>query len=238
MRTRHFAGPRIGNPLLPRVGGVTSLYSGLIPNGGYAQASYIDGWNRSDGYEVEVILRSPTVPAPYELARRYADGKGWFLRVTAAGDITLSTAYGTNTSLTAYATTSMPLANTWGGKLIGVKIRLDVAAKKLRRWLSLDGGVTYTEIGTGSTIGDADAAKGVQATTAPFLVLSPFGGNASPVLSSSLASFRDRSGASIIGITFGDTWPAWQASWPSPTGSTWSLVGGAYIGSTTVPSPA
>lgn len=238
MRTRIFAGPRIGNPLLPAVRGVTYLYDGLIPNGGSAQASYVDGWNRTEGYEVEVVFRTPATPVAYELARRYIDGKGWFLRITADGNIALSTGYGSNTSLTAYTTTSAPLANTWGGKLIGVKVRLDTITKKLRRWLSLDGGTTYTEIGTGSTIGDADAAKGVQSTTAPFIVVSAFGGNATPITNVVLAALRDLSANTIIGIRFGTTWPPYTSSWASPSGSTWTLNGAAMIGSTTVPSPA
>jgi len=237
MRTRHFAGTRIGNPLLRRVRGIPALHDGLIPNGGYAQASYVDGWNRSDGYEVEVVFRTPATPVAYELARRYVDGKGWFLRVTATGDLALSTGFGTNTSLTPYATTSAPLKDTWGGKLIGVKIRLDVPAKKLRRYLSLDGGTTYTEIGTGSTIGDTEAGKGVQATTAPFVIASAFGGNASPLPAITLAALRDRTGASIIGIRFGTTWPPYTPTWTSEGGSVWTLTGAAVIGSTTVPSP-
>jgi hypothetical protein len=235
--TRIFTGPRIANPRLPMVGGVVALYDGLITNGGYAQASYVDGWNRTDGYEVEAVFRTPTTAQGYEVARRYLDGKGWFLRVTAAGDIALSTGYGTNTALTAYATTSAPLKDTWGGKLIGLRIRVDTTAKKLRRWLALDAGTTWSEIGTGSTIGDADAAKGVQATLAPLIV--PSGATAQngvPHVRS--IALRALSGDSIIGVTFGTTWPPYTPTYQSPSGSTWSLVGAAVIGSTTVPNPS
>lgn len=228
----------VPNPRLPMVTGVVSLYDGLIPNRGSAQASYVDGWNRADGYEVEVVFRTPKDPVAYELARRYVDGKGWFLRVTADGNIALSTGFGSDTSLTAYATTSTPLKDTWGGKLIGVKVRLDLTTKKLRRWISLDGGTTYTEVGTGSTISDAAAAKGVQPTTAPFVVVSAFGGNATPIPNVVLAALRDIGGTSLIGIRFGTTWPPYASSYQSPSGSTWTLAQGAFIGSTTVPSPA
>lgn len=232
-----FAGGRVQNPRLPMVGGVVSLYDGLITNGGYAQASYVDGWNRTDGYEIEVVFRTPANAQGYEVVRRYQDGKGWFLRVTADGNIALSTGYGSNTSLTPYATTSAPLKDTWGGKLIGLRIRLDTTTKKLRRFTSMDGGTTWSELGTGSTIGDPEAAKGVQATLAPLIV--PSGTDAQdgvPHVRS--VALRALSGDSIIGVTFGTTWPPYTSSYQSPSGSTWTLAQGAFIGSTTVPNPA
>ena len=234
--TRLYVGGRIDNPRLPTVTGVVSLYDGLIPNGGYAQASYVDGWNRTDGYEVETIFRTPAAAQSYEIARRYLDGKGWFLRITANGDIALQTGYGLNTALTSYSTTSAPLKDTWGGKLIGVRVRVDTTTKKLRRWISLDGGTTWTELGTGSTIGDTDAAKGVQATLAPLVV--PSGASAqNGVQNVRSIVLRALTGDSIIGVTFGTTWPPYTRSYTSPSGSVWSLVGAALIGSTTVPSP-
>jgi len=233
--TRIFTGPRIANPRLPGAKGVVGLFDGLMPNGGYAQASYVEGWNRADGYEVEVVFRTPATPQSYEIARRYQDGKGWFLRVTAAGDISLSTGFGANTVLTNYSTTSGPLKDSWGGKLIGVRVRVDTIAKKLRRWYAADG-ATFVELGTGSTIGDADAAKGVQATLAPFVV--PSGATAqNGVTNVRSAVIRPLVGDSIIGVTFGTTWPPYTTRYDSPSGSVWTVVGGAFIASTTVPSP-
>lgn len=234
--TRIFAGPRITNPRLPAVTGVVSLYDGLLPNGGYAQASYVDGWNRTDGYEIEVVYRTPASAQSYEVARRYQDAKGWFLRVNADGNIALQTGFGTNTSLTQYTTTSAPLAASWGGKLIGLRIRVDTTTKKIRRWYASDG-VTFVELGTGSTMGDPEASKGVQATLAPLIV--PSGSTAqNGVTNVRSVVLRDLAGNSIIGITFGTTWPPYTTRYDSPTGSVWTLSGAAIIGSTTVPSPA
>lgn len=234
--TRIFAGPRISNPRLPAVSGVVALYDGLITNGGYAQASYVDGWNRTDGYEVEVVYRTPATAQAYEVARRYQDAKGWFLRVTADGNIALQTGFGTNASLTSYTTTSAPLAASWGGKLIGLRIRVDTTTKKIRRWYAADG-VTFVELGTGSTMGDSEALKGVQATLAPFIV--PSGSTAqNGIPNVRSAVLRDLGGNSIIGVTFGTTWPPYTTRYDSPSGSSWTLTGSAIIGSTTIPSPA
>lgn len=235
--TRIFAGGRVQNPRLPMVGGVVSLFDGLITNGGYAQASYVDGWNRTEGFEIETVFRTPAAAQAYEVARRYQDAKGWFLRVTADGNIAFSIGYGSNTALNAYTTTSAPLKDTWGGKMIGLRVRVDTTAKRIRRWLSLDAGTTWTELGTGSTIADGDASKGVQPTLAPLIV--PSGVDAQDGITVvRYVVLRTLSGDSIIGVTFGTTWPPYTSSYQSPSGSTWTLAQGAFVGSTTVASPA
>lgn len=224
------------NPRLPMVRGVVSLFDGLITMGGYAQASYVDGWNRTEGFEIETVFRTPAAAQAYEVARRYQDGKGWFLRVTADGNIAFSIGYGSNTALNAYTTTSAPLKDTWGGKMIGLRVRVDTTTKKIRRWLSLDAGATWTELGTGSTIADADASKGVQPTLAPLIV--PSGVDAQDGITVvRYVALRALSGDSIIGVTFGTTWPPYTSSYQSPSGSVWTLAQGAFVASTTVPSP-
>lgn len=198
-------------------------FTGLIPNGGRAQSASLDALSSQwqAGFTWDVFAKLPdklgsfkarigTSSDPIATMEILSDGRRYFRVKT-------DDTFIQNTST---ATPFAPMA----GQSMGMRLRVDIAAKKVRQYWTTDNGVTWTEIGT---VGSDLPPTSTGVSTVPSVTGMIFEGAADSVARSVLSTL---SGTVITSINFEADWPSRTTSYTTAKGVTWAVHDGALIG--------